>query len=106
MCSTHRALGTAQARLTCSSIKKCGHTLMLWHWARCATFNQGVMPPMRATSTCTMWQGLRLQIVGKLAQAVQRLANRNRDGRVPAQVLVGHDAVRRHGLFEPGQLQM
>ena len=37
---------------TCSSIRKCGATARLRHSARCATFSHGVMPPMRATSTC------------------------------------------------------
>ena len=52
MYSTHAALGTAAHSETCSSIRKCGHTARLKASARCATFSHGVMPPMRATSTC------------------------------------------------------
>src|SRR3954452_13973018 len=54
MCSTYRPLGTAAVKLTCSSIKKYGHTSKLNVSARCATFSHGVMPPIRATSTWTI----------------------------------------------------
>ena len=54
MCSTYRPLGTAAVRLTCSSIRKCGHTSRLNASARCATFSHGVIPPTRATSTWTI----------------------------------------------------
>ncbi|CKT30281.1 Uncharacterised protein [Mycobacterium tuberculosis] len=50
MYSTQRAFGTAAHRLTCSSIRKCGHIAMLCASARCAIFSHGVMPPTRATS--------------------------------------------------------
>jgi hypothetical protein len=44
----------AATRLTWSSIRKWGQTITLKASARCATFNHGVMPPMRAASTCTI----------------------------------------------------
>src|SRR6266853_142417 len=49
-----RLLGTAQQSPTCSSIRKCGQTGTLNASAVCATLSHGVMPPMRATSTCTI----------------------------------------------------
>lgn len=56
MYSTQVALGTAAQRLTCSSIRKCGHTATSNVSAKCAVFIHGVMPPMRATSGCTIEQ--------------------------------------------------
>src|SRR5947208_3630960 len=56
MYSTQRALGTAAHSETCSSIKKCGQTGTLKHSAICATLSHGVIPPIRATSTCTIEQ--------------------------------------------------
>ena len=52
-------LRTAAQSETCSSIRKCGQTGTLKVSARCATFSHGVIPPMRATSTCTMEQAQR-----------------------------------------------
>ena len=54
MYSSHLALGMAQTSGRCSSIRKCGHTVTLCASARCPTFSHGVMPPIRATSTCTI----------------------------------------------------
>ena len=59
MYSTQRPFGTAQASATCSSMRKCGHTATLNASARCAVLSHGVIPPMRATSTCTTLQALR-----------------------------------------------
>src|SRR5579863_6978992 len=54
MYSTYFPFGTAQARLACSSMRKCGQTGMSKASAACATLSQGVIPPIRATSTCTI----------------------------------------------------
>ena len=59
MYSTQAALGTAAVSDTCNSIRKCGQIGTLNDSARCATFSHGVMPPIRATSACTIEQASR-----------------------------------------------
>ena len=59
MYSTQAAFGAAAVSDTCSSIRKCGQTATLKASARCATLSQGVMPPIRAQSTCTIEQARR-----------------------------------------------
>ena len=56
MYSTHAAFGTAAHERDVQLHQEVRATARLVASARCATLSHGVMPPMRATSTCTIEQ--------------------------------------------------
>ena len=105
MYSTHAPFGTAAVSETCNSIRKCGQTATLNASARCATLSHGVMPPMRAQSTCTIEQAPRSRYSRKCAgwysdspTAIGIVAQR-RELDVAAEIL------RRQRLLEPREHQ-
>ena len=105
MYSTQRALGTAAQSATCSSIRKCGQTAMLKASAMCATLSQGVMPPMRPTSTCTIEQACRSRYSRKCSMRIEAFADRDRDRGVVDQPRVAGDIVGGQRLLEPADVE-
>ena len=96
----HRAVSD-----TCSSIRKCGQTATLKVSARCATLSQGVMPPIRAQSTCTIEQARRSRYSRKWPG--DRAIRRRRSASSPCggQLDMAGEVLGRQRLLEPGEVE-